>query len=835
MPAKRKTLKPSKTNKKVRAPRPKPPGFMAVPEISVPAHLNRDKFYYLLTAWAIVMIGFFSLPNYRQLLPEGYPFGNVPTRWFLLAGLGAMAVLWRMVPVTREDSLDFSPLTARVWFWVLLGLGAAMRLYRPEEPANFFWDDHYVVVSDIRSIVDFHNHPLLFPFGWREPLYPYFSALLWEFLPHSTGVFVIRLSSTLIDLTTLWIFYLIGKEIGGRRMGILLMAMGAISKEMIMICKFGYGSGTTVLGCALTFLFFLRVLKKPDWIHFLEWGTALGFGAYSYVPFRVWTPVILGCMWLWVFSDSRERVWNFFRVILGPGLMAAWAFLFFYKNMFLPEKNGTVIFLTSPLALTLVAALLAVSYGRVFLENREKGPTKLLGWATGALATALVMTPLYLHPHYSEHVADIFTAFAGSAKNPGAGGGPLGYLWGHFIMGHYFMFGKFDDVGRLPAAGDSWFDYYAAVCGLLGLAYFAARPTWLKAFVLLLYLVGMVPYIFTFNPHPFRLEAIVLPVLLTGAWGLNRLWLAYLQTGPTKGGNMACAAFLLFFCGWEVDRNSKLLAEWMAQKGPDSVAAAAVEEQWPAHRVYLRPFRPVFYTASQDILCDNKDIYRMNDSNIIEIAPGEKGKDLVVMVSGKDLDIQKKMETAFPGLPWFKRYIYWEDQIGVPFLKGMIVPFDRLEKNDNGLFTLQFASPTLWHRCFYGRYGMGRGLILHNDLANHWNDSLPVTKPEPYEWDHATASVEGVWNVASEGEYVLSLSSGNALWLFIDGKKVINLFPGDNFNDKTRKVFLKAGPHQVKMLNCFSSELRFTTVYISRPGQASKEPLDDLVSRTAPR
>jgi len=89
------------------------------------------------------------------------------------------------------------------------------------------------------------------------------------------------------------------------------------------------------------------------------------------------------------------------------------------------------------------------------------------------------------------------------------------------------------------------------------------------------------------------------------------------------------------------------------------VAAAVVEEQWPAHRVYLRPLRPVFYTASQDILCDNKDVYRLNDSNVIEMAPGEKGKDVTLLVSGKDVDIQKKLEQAFPGLSWFERRIYW--------------------------------------------------------------------------------------------------------------------------------------------------------------------------------
>ncbi|HJT24899.1 MAG TPA: glycosyltransferase family 39 protein, partial [bacterium] len=288
---------------------------IAAPVAAAPFRL--EFFFYLLVAWGVVMAGLFSLPNYNWLLPAANPFRGIPTAGFLWGGFLALVGLWCMVPRVPENLGDFSPLTARIWFWIFMVLGAFLRMNHPDQPVGGFWDDHYIVISDIRNILDYHQRPLLFPSGWREPLFPYVTAFLWALLPGAHGVFIDKLSATLFDMVTFWILYLTGKEIGGRRMGVVIMGMAAICKGFICPTIFGYGINTTVLGCALAFLFFLRLMKKPDLKHFLEWGAALGFGGYVYAPFRPWTPVLLGVVWLWVFADSKERRFSFPRVVLG--------------------------------------------------------------------------------------------------------------------------------------------------------------------------------------------------------------------------------------------------------------------------------------------------------------------------------------------------------------------------------------------------------------------------------------------------------------------------------------------------------------------------------------
>src|SRR5581483_1221722 len=213
--------------------------------------------------------------NYNQLLPAGNPFSGLPTRWVLFLSFAGLVVLWRLVPQVQENQWDIPPLAGKIGFWVLMAVGAYMRLENYVKPVGCFWDDNYIHTSDIRNILDYDEHPLLFPSGWREPLFPYLTAFLWLFSPKTSGVIMVLISNTVMDMALLWICYLLGKEVGGRRMGLILLAMAAVSKPLIEYCKLGYATNTTPLACVLVLLFFLRFMKKPDWLHFMEWGAAL--------------------------------------------------------------------------------------------------------------------------------------------------------------------------------------------------------------------------------------------------------------------------------------------------------------------------------------------------------------------------------------------------------------------------------------------------------------------------------------------------------------------------------------------------------------------------------
>ncbi len=834
-----------KTSKKklVAKKRPVSRSPKSVVKISVPeqAPLSLDKFFFLLAAWLTVMAGLFAFPNYNLLFHEGnafilnqiqaFPpdniFARLPGNLLVVVGFIALVVLFRLIPPIKDGEWDIPVWTARAGFWFFMAVGTFFRFENPHQPVGFFWDDHYTIDSDIRNLLDFHKFYFLFPIGWREPLFPYLSALLWLPFPKASGQVVVLCSSVIIDMAALWLFYLLGKEIGGRRMGLLLLAMGSICKTMVMVTKFEYGNDTAVLASAAATLFFLRLLKKPDMVHFLEWGAALGFGAYAYVPFRPWVPVFLGGVCLWVFSDPKERRFGPFRLVLGPGLLAAWAFLFIYKNSFLPENSAWVRFFSGPGAI-LVALVLIGSYVKVFLEEKEKGFSKLFGWSTGALLTALIMAPFYLHPHYSEHVADI-SAFSSKFTAPGQG-------WNKVLENTSFtfklLFGQVDHVSRMPAIGDSLYEFMVAACALLGAAYFIARPSWLSAFIVSLFLVSTVAGILSNGPHSFRYVICDLPLLLTGAWGVNRLWLALLQTRSGKWLQGAFIGALLLGLGWEAIQNHKLTWEWMAQEAQNTIVWDQARKEMPDHRVYIVEHNPGFYAAcAMMVLADGSDLFQTTDNNSIDLTPDEKGKDLAILVAGRDVDSQKKVEQEFPGIQWQKKLYYLQGEGDIPYMWWTEIPFDRIPQDEKAFFHIRRVSPQTWRRRCYGYYGLGRGLILYEDRVARWNDSLP---PRQFiDWNNSMR-VEGDWNVQTPGEYKLALTTGDVVRFFLDGKKELEMKP-DESRPKTQEVYLTAGPHHVELVTAFAAEHQVPLIMVTAPGAAGEVPLDELALGASPK
>jgi len=794
---------------------------------------------YLISAWVVVVAGLLAVPNYNILLqpgnlftrneipqlPTSNLFTHLPSAWLIWAGFLAMIVIWRFVPDVKEDGRDISPQVSRFFFWAFMIVGAYLRLENPRWPVGNFWDDHYYVISDIRNIIDFHMNYILFPFGWREPFYPYFSALIWLLIPQLTGSVVVLVSSTVIDMTAVWLFYLIGKELGGRRMGLVLMGLGAICKTMIMMTRFVYGTDTCVLGGALAILFFLRVLKKPDILHFVEWGLALGFGGYTYVPFRPWMPVMLGMVWLWVLSDRKERRFNGARFFMGPVLLIVWALVFLYKNSLLPNQNFFQFFV-HPIVLD--SLFLAVIWGYVqsFFNERKKGFTKLFGWATGAILTGILMAPLLLQPNYSAHVSDI-SIFSPKFTAPGEG---WNKLWENIVFTYGLFFGQVNHVSRLPAIGDSLYEFLVPVCGLLGLSYFIAKPRWIPAYMVVLFLISLVPGVLSNGPHSFRYASCDLPLLLIGAWGISRLWLFVHQVTANRFAHIFFVIFLLSGWAWELGQNHKLLWEWLHQQADTSLIWNQTEQELPNHRVYLVEHGdPVFYTPGQNILTDGEEVYRMDDQNAIDLKPGDAQKDLSIMVYGGDVDNQKKIEKEFPNIQWNKKRIILQGDgpNDIPFLWYAEVPFDQIPEKNEGLFFVQRVSPWTWLRRCYGHYGLGRGLILYEDRVTRWNDHLPP--PDKIDSGHSMR-VSGDWNVKIAGDYLLKMTTANTTWVFVDGKKIINVPPDNTVKVSSQKISLTPGIHHVELVTTFNWERQVPKLVVIPPDSTVETPFDDYAA-----
>jgi hypothetical protein len=782
----------------------------------------------LFLSWIVTMLGLGTLSNYNLMIPGGKFLLHLSTGWILAIGFVAMVWMWRRIPQTQESRWDISPWTARAWFWFFMALAVYLRVFDIEIPTGDWWDDHFIHTSDIRAIIDYRWHPIFFPSGARESFFPYLTAFLWSFSPQTTGLEIMQYSNTAIDLLSIWVFYLLGKEIAGRRMGVIFLGMGAICKLMVQVTKNQMGCDSCVLGGAIAILFLIRLVKKQDLLHFVEWGLAIGFGGYTYVPLRPWLPVMLGGVFLWVWSKPLERRFNVSRWILGPGLLIAWAFLFVYKNGFL-HVPFLVDFLTNKATLILTASLFMVCYLNIFLREKKEGFSKLFMWATGSFVVALVMTPAYLYPFYGSHVSSIAVFSKDMVSS-------MSVAWSQFLGNVRWVipmfFGPVGAPVSLPWLGDSMYDFFVAACGLLGLAYFFARPKWIPAMTIVFLFVSFIPGIMSNGPHTQRYVASNTPLLLMAALGVNRLWLGVLQVKYTRSINLFCAIAVIVFTSWQLYQNMNIYKVWMSHRCQDALLYDQVMKEYPSHRVYLKFLEnDHFYNTGMDILGDGKTVYTMQDSNPIDLKPGEAEKDLTIMVSGEDVTAQEKIEKEFPNIPWNKQFMFLQEPNSVPFVWWVEVPFDRLKKSKKGLFHVRHASSSDWTRRYYGRYGMGRGLIRYEDRARHWND--PLEAPKVIELN-SSMRIAGPLNIKTAGDYVFSFQTGNVFWVYLDGKKVLAQEHGESGGKKTYKTFLTLGVHQVEVANDVINEYNVPTVMILAPGESKEVPLDDFALSTQP-
>ncbi len=774
----------------------------------------------LLGGWLLTLLAFLSLPNLRPVLPKWCPLINFPFWPFLIAGFAVMVAAARKVPQESAESDTPRPM-ADLFFFVLLGLAFFLRMDDAYRLPSLAWDDHYTILSGIRSILDLHNRSLLLAPDHRPPFFAYFAAGLWLLIPKATGITIVRLASTLMDLAAVWVCYLLGKEVGGRRMGLILMAMAVMAKQLVMTTKFDLGINETYLACSLILLFLFRVLKKPSLSHFLELGLALGFSDYTYSIVRPWIPtVIIGLLaWIMIRPSTRPRSragWT-----LGVGLAVAWAALFLGLNTSMFHTSFLTKFFIEGWGKFLAAGLLGVSY--ILVWRNGPGEKVLRDCSTGILLTALIEAPLWLDPFYNVNNNIHVTAQILWSPQFGLS------LWGviqkiveNIGVAFVYLFGASGIRElRIPPLSDSNLDFLAIAFCPLGLAVLLTKIDERKIAVLGLFLAGLAPVILTPGFQWPHWQVSIIPLLFAAAWGVYQ-WRQsiFLAAGRWGGylGSLVLIGMVACFCWF----NYQWMNTWESQRSTDLLGADTIRKNLSQDRVYLVPAYPNFVLATEDLLCEGEDIHQAGASNPIDLTPGEKGKDLAFVVYISDRATQDKLNKEFPGGNWGETKNY----MGGSELCWREVPFDKVPENPSQMVFVRHVPESYWLRRFYGKYGLGRGLILAEDRVARWNESLP-----PCAAPDGRVRVSGRWDVTVPGPYQLKIHTLNLTQVFIDGRKILDE-PGRTIYEKAENlsatVELSQGPHEVELVEAFTREMNIPDVTVYSINGLWKKSMDEL-------
>ncbi len=206
--------------------------------------------------------------------------------------------------------------------WTLLVLGSAIlviffRVYRISQVPPQMVSDHAEKLLDIWDVL--HGQPhIFFPRNTgREAFQMYLTAGVIELFRTGYTFLSLKIGTILAGLVTLPFLYLLGKELGNRRIGLLAMLFAGIAYWPNVISRIGLRFPLYPLFVAPTLYYLIRGMRTSNRNDFLLAGLALGIGLHGYTPIRILPILILIAIGLYLLHpQARGR-----RLPVVAGLM----------------------------------------------------------------------------------------------------------------------------------------------------------------------------------------------------------------------------------------------------------------------------------------------------------------------------------------------------------------------------------------------------------------------------------------------------------------------------------------------------------------------------------
>jgi hypothetical protein len=211
---------------------------------------------------------------------------------FWLPGEGLRSLWKRVKAFMKGDTwqIKISRLTLVVLIMVVV-IGF-FRIYNlagvPSEPTS----DHAEKLLDVYDVSQGLTH-IFFPRNTgREADQMYLTLVISWIFGTGLSYLSLKIGTVICGLVTLPYMYLLGKEFGGKRVGLLAVFFTGIAYWPNIISRFGLRFPLYPLFVAPTLFYLLRGLRTRSRNDFIISGLFLGFGLHGYTPMRI-VPFVL--------------------------------------------------------------------------------------------------------------------------------------------------------------------------------------------------------------------------------------------------------------------------------------------------------------------------------------------------------------------------------------------------------------------------------------------------------------------------------------------------------------------------------------------------------------
>lgn len=226
--------------------------------------------------------GLFTLPN---LVLGLITFGYVVVGFYQYGPARESPGWWRRLPDFSKFRIQISPWMVLVALVFVLAL--FFRFYRLSEVPGEMFSDHAEKLLDVTDVLDGQTS-IFFPRNTgREAIQFYLTAAIAELLQTGISFLSLKLGTALLGFLTLPFIYLLGKEIGGKWVGLLALLLAAIGYWPNTIARIGLRFPLYPFFVAPALYFLIRGLRRQNRNDFIWSGIALGLGLHGYSPMRI--------------------------------------------------------------------------------------------------------------------------------------------------------------------------------------------------------------------------------------------------------------------------------------------------------------------------------------------------------------------------------------------------------------------------------------------------------------------------------------------------------------------------------------------------------------------
>ncbi|MBX3002744.1 MAG: glycosyltransferase family 39 protein [Anaerolineales bacterium] len=205
---------------------------------------------------------------------------------------------------------------------LLLLLGAlilAVRLYALRSAPPEMVSDHAEMLLDLLDIRNGQAAIFFERNTGREPLPFYLAAWVGRWFGTGVSFLTLKLTSTLASLAGLVFMYLMGEELGGRRVGVFTLALAGLAYWPNVLAHLGLNFYWYATLTAPTLYFLLRGIRRGQLNDYLLAGVCLGIGLNGYTAFRIVPLVAAAALAIFLLHRSSASLRN--RAITGALLL----------------------------------------------------------------------------------------------------------------------------------------------------------------------------------------------------------------------------------------------------------------------------------------------------------------------------------------------------------------------------------------------------------------------------------------------------------------------------------------------------------------------------------